>query len=108
MPDDKLPPGLQNLLRASAPIATTVTMIYVILENKFYFADLGGKGPNTAGQPPFPIIIPVAYSEVRDENGAVSSISKHNNMWLIGTGMRLEDVAPPKWWGDRDRGALVS
>jgi len=47
-----------------------------------------------------------AYSEVRDKDGKVISIRKHERLMIVGTGVVREVIATPDWWAKRDEGMV--
>ena len=101
--------GIAHLIQSAkggTPLSPGIFRIFLILEGKYYYSELG---PRSSGQPPFPMCFEVAYSEQRDEKSAepikpLIGIEKHKDLWLVGTGLRIEQVDAPKWWGDRDKG----
>lgn len=104
---DKIAPGIEQLIRAANGKGdpNRVTRIYVILEGKYFFAEGSPADVKTIPQPPFPVVFESAYSEVFDDKKIIA-IERHNNLWLVGTGLRMSEVDPPTWWEDRDKGML--
>lgn len=86
-----------------------VLRIFVPLAGKTYFVPDGAADIN-AQVPPFPMEIPLAYSETfpGGTTGGERAllIEKHENMRIFSTGLITDECPMPKWWARRDEGVL--
>lgn len=108
-------PGMTNLLASAMsqnrqqPEADGLQdgkchLIRTLLDGLDYYVPAGSGGFSPA--PPFPYMMQVAYEPVRNKEGKIDSVTRHESVELIGTGFRVTVVDFPYWWSKRDEGMV--